>query len=258
MNSGNRMPRGARWGTCAVVLALVMLLLVGCSSKGSAQSTTVSAPSTPTIPATTSSPPLTASSPVPTGTANDLKNNSAHHTVAIDGEKFLLKVDYWTTIDASTWGAMGTKDVHLLAYVDPAAGATPPSVVVDEFDSVFSLMAANPGLDGVTIGNFSDRASSSITGFLITPTISYGTAVPNSGISAALAQRWQFLAGSAPLTEAALQRAGVYAIKVSFTYLLLVRNAGDSGWHRRTVLDELTVPVRSVQVTTTTATSTTR
>jgi hypothetical protein len=255
MQSSNRVSRRTRSRRFAVGLVVVMLSVVGCTAKGAASATTVSSTSaSKTSAAVTSSAPLTATSPIPTGTSNDLKNNSAHHSVAIDGEKFLLKVDYWTTIDASTWGALGAKNVHLLAYVDPAAGTTPPSVVVDEFDSQFTLMAANPGLDGVAIGSFSDRPGSSIPGFLITPTISYGTAVPISGISDALVQRWQFLAGTAALTEAAVQRAGVYAIQVSFTYRLLVRSAGDASWHRRTVLDDLTVPVKAVAVAATSPT----
>ncbi len=217
----------------------------GATTGSSGPTTPVASTTVTSRPATT--PPLTAAAPIPTATANDLKKNSAHHSVPVDGEKFLLKVDYWTTVDSATWSATGSKDVHLLAYVDPAAGTTAPSVVVEQFDAAFTLQAATPGLDGLPVGRYQDMVGSNIPGFLITPTISYGTAFGTTGISQDLLQRWQFLAGAQPLTEAALQRAGVYAVAVSVTYRLLVRNPGDAGWHRRTAQDDLVVPVRSVR-----------
>ena len=247
-----RAHRRARSGTAVAALAVVMLLLAGCTSKGAAvSSASVASSATPATthstatPTTTSAAP-TASRPIPTGTVNDLKLNSAHHNVALDGENFRLKVDYFTTSDANDWGAIGSKDIHLLAYLNPAAGSTSPDVVIDEFDATYSLLAANSGLDNFVVAQMQDRAGAAIPGFLVTSKISYGSVFPTSGVSPALVQRWESLGGSMPIEEASLQRAGVYAVKISFTYLLLVRNTGDSGWHRRTVLDELTVPVKSV------------
>lgn len=224
------------------------------TSTGTATSTTSAA-----TPATSPSASLTADQPVPKAPANDLAKNSAHRVLAIDGEQFKLKVDYWTTVDSSTWTATGAKDVHLLAYVQAAAGVKPPDVVIDRFSPAITLMAASTGLTGVSAGNVVDpdagggatdasgasMGGSGLPGFLITSTVSYGSQFGTAGVSDALATRWQQLAPHETLSEAALQHAGVYAVRVSMTYRLLVRNAGDAGWHRRTVVDTITVPVRS-------------
>ena len=188
--------------------------------------------------------PPTADYPVPTGTPDGLKDGSAHHRVPVDGEKFALKVDYWTTVDSTTWGAVGREDVHLLAYLDPAAGSTTPAVMLDRFASAFALRAANHNVDAVVLAQFEDHADAAVPGFLITPTLSYGTQFSTAGVSPDLAARWQMLAPGEQLSEGALQQAGVYAVQVTMTFYLLVRNAGDAGWHRRVVVDELTVPVR--------------
>ena len=55
----------------------------------------------------------------------------------------------------------------------------------------------------------------------------YETVVPVDGYSAALVKRWAHLAGSQPLPEPGLVKAGVYANRLTFGYSLLVRNAGD-------------------------------
>jgi hypothetical protein len=66
-----------------------------------------------------------------------------------------------------------------------------------------------------------------------------------SGDTAAPAERTA--AAAAPKTgndtEQGLVRAGVYADRLTFDYGLLVRNAGDGGFHKRSVTDSLTVPV---------------
>lgn len=261
----NTLPQGirvGRWGSVVAGLAAVTLLMAGCTTAGSGASgsslagsaatgsatgsATTGAASATSVPVTTA--PLTATRSIPTGTVNDLKNNSAHHDVALDGESFRLKVDYFTSVDAATWGAIGPKDVHLLAYLNPVAGAKAPDVLVDEFDAQYSLVAANSGLDGLVIARTQDRAGAAIPGFLITAKVSYGTVFPTAGISPELVQRWQDLGGPTPIEEASLQLAGVYAVKASFVYRLLVKDTGDAGWHRRTVLDELTVPVKPIVV----------
>lgn len=241
------------------------LLLAGCTatpapsgSTGAATSPSRSAGATASPTASTSTPTsLTADQPVPKPPANDLAKNSAHRVLPIDGEKFQLKVDYWTTVESTTWDVTGAKNVHLLAYVQPAAGSKPPDVVIDRFSPAFTLLAGSTGLGGVAAGTTTDPDSGGgasdlaggavggLPGFLITPTVSYGSQFGTAGVSDALADRWQQLAPGQALTEAAVQRAGVYAVRVSMTYRLLVRNVGDPGWHRRTVLDTLTVPVKA-------------
>ncbi|HEV7656037.1 MAG TPA: hypothetical protein VGP36_15085 [Mycobacteriales bacterium] len=71
----------------------------------------------------------------------------------------------------------------------------------------------------------------------------YDTVVPVDGFSSALVSRWSYLAGTQPLTEQGLVKAGVYANRLTFDDSLLVRDAGDAGYHKRSVTDSLTVPV---------------
>lgn len=241
--------------------ALALVLVSACTSTSAASSTGTTSvfPSSTAAAATaapTSTSTATADSAVPKATANDLAKNSAHRLVAIDGESFKLKVDYWTTVDAATWDVTGPKNVHLLAYLQPAAATTSPNVVIDRFSPAFTLLAANTGLQGVAAGNIVDAdaggtaidsagiSGSGLPGFLLTDKVSYGSQFGTTGVSAALMDRWQQLAPHQVLSEAALQRAGVYAVRAAMTYRLLVRNAGDTGWHRRTVVDTLTVPVK--------------
>lgn len=228
------------------------------STSGTSPSTTAAAGAvTGTATPTSTSTVLTADQPVPKAPSNDLAKNSAHRLLPIDGEVFKLKVDYWTTVDSTTWDATGAKNVHLLAYVQPAAGKA-PDVVLDRFTAAFTLVAGQTGLTGVAAGNTVDPDSSGgatdspgadfgggLPGFLLTSKVSYGAQFGVAGVSTDLVDRWQLLAPRQVLSEAALQRAGVYAVRASMTYRLLVRNAGDTGWHRRTVVDTLTVPVKA-------------
>jgi len=242
----------------ALLLAACTATSAPTASTGTATSPSRSAAATSGTPTSTVAPvSLTADQTLPKAPTNDLAKNSAHRVLAIDGEKFQLKVDYWTTVESTTWDATGAKNVHLLAYVEPAAGVKPPDVVIDRFSPAFTLLAGSTGLGGVAAGTTIDpdsgggatdvagAAVGGLPGFLITPTVSYGSQFGTAGVSDELADRWQQLAPGQALTEAALRRAGVYAVRVSMTYRLLVRNAGDAGWHRRTVLDTLTVPVRA-------------
>ncbi len=224
---------------CASVgIAVALVVMNGCTSSG-----TTGSPASVT---TTSATSISASGPIPAAPQNDLKDNSAHHNVALDGETFRMKVDYFTTVDATTWTALGPKNVHLLAYLNPAQDTKAPTVVIDQFSAETSLLAANSDLDGLVIDRAQDIAGSQVPGFLVTSQISYGTVVSTAGVTDSLLARWQSLDGPLPVDEAALQRAGVYAVRMSFTYRLLVRNVGDANWHRRTVLDQLTIPLDSV------------
>ena len=262
-----RASRGsARAVLCGGIGAALLVISACTATSGVATSSTPpsaaasATASTASSPATASTlPSLTPDQPVAKVPANELAKNSAHRVLAIDGEKFKLKVDYWTTVDSATWDATDAKDVHLLAYVQAAAGVKPPDVVIDRFSPTFALLAGSTGLNGVSGGNVVDPdaggsatdasgaglGAGGLPGFLITQTVSYGSQFGTVGASDALATRWQQLAPRQPLSEAALQTAGVYAVRVSMTYRLLVRNAGDAGWHRRTVVDTITVPVKS-------------
>jgi hypothetical protein len=60
------------------------------------------------------------------------------------------------------------------------------------------------------------------------------------GVRRAAGRTWP---AAQPLTEQGPVKAGVYANLLTFGYSPLVRNAGDPGYHKRSLTDSLTVPV---------------
>ena len=223
----------------------VATLITGCTAGPASTNATTTATtmSSATV--------LTADRGLPTDTVNDLGSGSAHHQLAVDGESFRLKVDYFSTGDTKNWTSLGPKNVHLLAYLNPAADSTAPQVVIDNFQAQYRLLAANTELDGLVVDSVTDQAGA--TPFLITPKVSYGSVVATTGVTPDLLARWQSLGGRLPLDETALRTAGVAGFTVTFTFRLLVRNTGDAGSHRRTVTDQLTVPVVPAAVSPTTS-----
>ena len=177
-------------------------------------------------------------------TANDLARNSAHRTLKIPGERIALTVDYFLTdYDATKWQTLSTKDVHVSVHLRPTAGGTPPQVAIGSFRAEVALRAVDPGLDGLPVTVATDTPPAAVPGYAVSADYPYDTVVPVEGFSQPLVQRWTYLAGEQPLTEDGLTRAGVYANRIRFTYGLLVRNPGDTGWHRRSLTDSLTIPV---------------
>lgn len=227
-----------------------VLVLAGCdlSTTGSGASSTVPVTTTATAAVTTAAPTpalLTATGPVPTAVVNDLQTGSAHHNLAVDGENFHLKIDYFTTSNPSTWNAFTDKNVHLLAYLNPEAASTPPEVLIDNFQAQYRLRAANPALDALILAGTQDQPVGSNPGFLITPVISYGTVFTTEGVTPELLARWQSVAGKQPLSEAAMTKAGAFGIDITFTYRLLVRDKGDTNWRHRTTTDHLAIHARA-------------
>ncbi len=214
------MPRRILAATCAV------LLLAACSGSGDAATTE-----------------RTASAPPPK-TVNDLASNSAHRTLKIPGESFVLTVDYYlTSYDATKWQTLAAKDVNVSVHVRPARAAAVPQVLLGGFDAQAELLAVDPGLDSLAVSTVQDRPPAALAGYVMSASYPYDTVVPVDGYSTALVDRWSYLAGSQPLTEQGLVTAGVYANRLAFDYSLLIRNAGDTGYHKRSVTDSLTVPV---------------
>ena len=214
-------------GATAVVVALT---LTGCTQQPAAEA-----------PVASSSAALTATGAVPTA-PDDLATNSAHHTLEVAGEPFGLTVDYWTSYAAANWQTLQPKDINLSLHLAPSAAAgDQPEVLVGSFDAVTTLLAAMPGLDGLPIAATNEQPAA-IAGFLISTNYPYDALVPIEGFSPPLVARWQLLAGDQALTEQALSTAGVYGNRITFSFRMLVRNNGDSGYHQRTVQDVLTLP----------------
>jgi hypothetical protein len=203
------------------------LLLAGCSQSGDEPAATQ----------------RTAAAAAPK-TANDLASNSAHHTLKIPGEAFVLTVDYYlTSYDATRWQTLASKDVNVSVHVKPSGGATQPLVMLGAFRAQTLLRAVDPALDGLPVTTMTDQPSAALPGYVMSASYPYDTVVPVDGYSAPLVQRWSYLAADQELTEQGLVKAGVYANRLTFSYSLLVRNAGDAGFHQRSVSDSLTVPV---------------
>jgi hypothetical protein len=208
--------------------ACAVLLLAACSRSGDDDAASTE---------------RTASAPAPK-TANDLARNSAHRTLKIPGESFVLTVDYYlTSYDATKWQTLAAKDVNVSVHVKPTDAAAVPQVLLGAFDAQAVLRAIDPGPDGLAVATLQDRPPAAVAGYAMSASYPYDTVVPVDGYSAALVNRWSYLAGSQPLTEQGLVKAGVYANRLTFGYSLLVRNAGDPGYHKRSVTDALTVPV---------------
>jgi hypothetical protein len=64
----------------------------------------------------------TAAAPAPK-TTDDLARNSAHRTLKIPGESFVLTVDYYlTSYDATKWQTLAAKYVTVSVHVKPTGG----------------------------------------------------------------------------------------------------------------------------------------
>lgn len=212
-----------KWG--AVGWVVVVLLAGGCTADGGG------------------APPERVATAAAPETANDLARNSARRTLKVPGERFALTVDYFLTdYDATRWQTLSTKDVHVSVHLRPAAGGALPQVAIGSFRAEVALRAVDPGLDGLPVSVTADTPPAALPGYAVTAVYPYETVVAVEGFSQPLVQRWTYLAGEQPLTEAALTRAGVYANRIRFTYGLLVRIPGGPGWYRRSLIDTLTIP----------------
>lgn len=91
-------------------------------------------------------------------TANDLAQNSAHRTLKIPGENFVLTVDYFlTSYDATKWQTLAAKDVNVSAYVKPSGAGPVPQVMLGSFEARTELRAVDPGLDALPVAGMDDR-----------------------------------------------------------------------------------------------------
>lgn len=223
-----RVGRGLAAGTAMMLTAV----LTACTGQ----------PATTTTMSATTSSSFVATGTVPT-VPNDLASNSAHHSLDVPGEQFALNVDYYLTdYDATAWQTLQPKNVHVSAHLAPTSGAAAdaPEVLIGSFSGVTTLLAAMPGLDGLPIAE-TQQEPNAIAGYLINTNSPYDNVLTIEGFSPSLADRWALLAGDQPLTESGLVAAGVYANRLSFTYRVLVKNNGDSGYHQRIITDSLMV-----------------
>jgi hypothetical protein len=115
-------------------------------------------------------------------------------------------------------------------------------VLLGSSDARAALQAVGPGLDELPVATMTDHPPAALPGYVMSANYPYDTVMPVDGFSPALVDRWSYLAGDQPLTEQGLVKAGVYANQLTFGYGLLVRNNRDTGYHKRSVTDSLTVP----------------
>jgi hypothetical protein len=181
-------------------------------------------------------------SATPPATSNDLAQNSAHRTLKVPGEDFVLTVDYYlTSYDATKWQTLAAKDVNVSAYVKATGSKVVPQVLLGSFEARTELRAVDPGLDALPVTTMDDRPPTAVPGYEMSTAYPYTAVIPVDGFSAALVDRWTYLAKDQALTEQGLVKAGVYANRLVFSYGLLVRDG--AGYHKRSVTDSLTVPV---------------
>ncbi|WP_188942493.1 hypothetical protein [Nakamurella endophytica] len=190
--------------------------------------------------------PAAVTAPSATGTRptvrNDLARNSLRRSLPVDGERFGLRVDYWTQVPTAQWSATSARDLHLAAYLS-VTGATAPQVLLDRWTVQWRTLAVVPVLDDVLLDQWTDAPTGDLPGWTVTATYPYASAVTSGGIADALLERWRADGGTGVPSDAALHTAGVDAVVVELRYDLSIRSPGETLWHRRTVLDRLTVPV---------------
>ena len=203
---------------------IVAAAAAGCtSSSGGASASSVSAP------------------PPPGVVTNDLATNSAHHVIPVAGEGFDLAVDYWTDADVAHWKSAGAKKLNLSLHLSLHPGAAQQTVLLYSLEVSVSVLATTPTFQGLVIVDATDTASG-LPGFAVSDVYPYDSVVNVPAMAQPLVDRWRSVEGNKPMTSAGLRKYGVYANQISYIYNVLVKNAGDVDYHKRTVTDVLTVP----------------
>ena len=222
----------------------VVLLLCGCTAQAEPAVTTTT---TATVTATPSVTAPVVSDEWPK-TANDLQQGSLHRDLELDGENFTITVDYWVEFDIATWTTSAPKKVNYSIHLEPVEGKKTPTVLVGGLTANASLLSLTPELNGL-VQSVQTDSPSGIPGYNLNDGYPYEGNRPISGISPSLITAWAQVAGNSPLTEGALQTAGVYGTQLTFDLSLLIKSTGETNWHKRFVSDVLTVPVSPVEPT---------
>ena len=207
--------------------AAVALLVSGCTSSGDDGNG--------------GSGPSASAPPPPAIVANDLAGNSAHRTVAVPGEGFDLAIDYWTSTDIAAWSSAGAKALNLSLHLDLRPDSPRQDVLLYSLTVAVRVKATLPVFEGLAILVATDTATG-LPGFLVSDVYPYDSVVNVPAQAPPLIERWRSVAGDAQITSAGLRAYGVYANEISYTYELLVKSEGDVTYHKRTVVDVLTVP----------------
>jgi hypothetical protein len=208
-----------------MLAAVGMATLAACSAASSqaTSSTSVSVPPPPGI------------------VTNDLASNSAHHVIPVPGEGFDLSVDYWSSTDIAHWQSAGAKQLNLSLHLSLHPDAPAQDVLLYDLTVAVSIKATTATFEGLQIVAASDTASG-VPGFLVSAVYPYDSVVNVPAMAQPLVDRWKSVSGDKPLNSAGLRDYGVYANRISYTYNILVKNPGDSEYHKRVVTDVLTVP----------------
>jgi hypothetical protein len=240
------MGRARIGGARLLTVGATAVLLAGCSGGTAGDDPTTAATTTTSLSAAAAPPAVT----------SDLAEGSAHHEIGVAGEPFTVEVDTWTDADVAQWQTLPPKVVNSVLNLVPIAGESQPAEVTMAAVTVTTALAATmPGLDGLVVDTWTQTAPGQ--GFALSQYYPYAAAVPITGYTAPLVERWTYLAGEQPLTDEALRTAGVYANRITFSWTLLVRNDGDPGYHQRLVTDTITVPIAAPAAASSTSAPTT-
>jgi hypothetical protein len=190
----------------------------------------------------TASSSASASAPPPPGVVtSDLASNSAHHVIAVPGEGFDLSVDYWSSTDIAHWQSAGAKQLNLSLHLALHPDAPVQDVLLYDLTVAVTIKATTATFEGLQIVSASDTASG-VPGFLVSSVYPYDSVVNVPAMAQPLVDRWKSVSGDKPLSSAGLRGYGVYANQIGYTYNILVKNQGDTDYHKRVVTDVLTVP----------------
>jgi hypothetical protein len=209
-----------------LVAVLAIAALASCSTGSSSHASSSASASVP---------------PPPAIVANDLASNSAHHVIPVPGEGFDLSVDYWSSTDIAHWQSAGAKALNLSLHLALHPDAPAQDVLLYDLTVAVTVKATTGTFEGLQIVSASDTASG-VPGFLVSDIYPYDSVVNVPAMAQPLVDRWKSVAGDKPISSAGLRGYGVYANEIGYTYNILVKNQGDSEYHKRVVTDVLTVP----------------
>jgi hypothetical protein len=205
--SGRRLAALAASAALATTLAGCTLPDVSLSSgiPKNAAATTTSAPSRAVASRAATTTGATPAAATPTRPSGDLDTGTLTHSLPAGARTVVI--DYWTTQNAKSWRATGTKTIQVAAHVE--GGGTVATVEVTRFQAT-----ADDGTSRTTAAQDDGQ-------FVITPPFSYSSVIT--------------LLASSP-------RATAVTLYIQFD--LLVETAKDSGqFFRQTVLDTLKLPL---------------
>jgi len=153
------------------------------------------------------------------------------------------------------WRITDSKNIKMKAIVEGLEEGA--EVLIEHVHVDISLKSTSPQLDGLTQDSMDDTYHGfSQDGFLVTGKYPYENIFAIEGFSKDIMEGWNFYCGeygsgsinSSRLSEETLVRDGTYANKLTVVYDLLIKNKGEDKYHTRCIVDEILIPLPTVQI----------